>query len=200
MEAVVRAAERVGAWILSDEVYRGAELTGDMSPSFWGMYDRVLVVAGLSKAYTLPGLRMGWLVAPSEIATETWGYHDYTTITTGALNERLACLAMRPQTRERILQRNRTISATNLKVLQAWLDSHVGLFRFVPPKIGGVAFVGYNFDINSTELAMKLLHEQSVLIVPGDAFGVDRYVRIGYGNPKLLEGLELINRTLKALL
>jgi len=200
MEAIVRAAERVGAWILADEVYRGAELSGEMSPSFWGMYDRVLVVAGLSKAYTLPGLRMGWLVAPAEIAAETWGYHDYTTITTGALNERLACLAMRPQTREKILLRNRSISATNMKVLQAWLNSHAGLFRCVPPKIGGVAFVGYNFDINSTELVMKLLREQSVLIVPGDAFGLDRYVRIGYGNPKLVEGLELVNLTLKTLL
>jgi len=199
MEGIVSIAERVGAWILADEVYRGAELNGDLSPSFWGMYDRVLVVAGLSKAYTLPGLRIGWLVGPAEIVESSWGYHDYTTITTGALSDRLAQFAMRPETRKKILKRNRDISAENLRVLSDWLESHPGLFRFIAPKIGGVAFVGYNLSINSTELVMKLLREQSVLLVPGDAFGLDGYFRIGYGAHNLKPGLELVNGILQTL-
>ncbi len=199
MQAIVRIAERVGAWILSDEVYRGAELAGPMSPGFWGMYDRVLVVAGLSKAFTLPGLRIGWLVGPRETVQAAWGYHDYTTITTGALNDRLARLALQPDTRQRILSRNRAISSANLSVLIEWLDGHPGLFRFVPPKIGGVAFVGYNLNVNSTQLVHKLLHEQSVLLVPGDAFGLDGYLRIGYGAPNLRAGLELVNSSLLSL-
>lgn len=199
MRAIVRLAEHVGAWILADEVYRGAELSGKISVSFWGMYDRVLIVSGLSKALTLPGLRIGWLIGPSDVVESTWGYHDYTTITTGALNDRLARLALRPDTRQKILRRNREISMTNLRGLQNWLALHPELFRFVPPKIGGLAFVGYNLNINSTELVMRLLQEQSVLIVPGDAFGVDHFVRIGYGSKNLLAGLDAMNGTLESL-
>jgi aspartate/methionine/tyrosine aminotransferase len=81
MDAVVRAARRVRAWIVADEVYRGAEIQGDAAtPSFWGRYEEVVVTSGLSKAFGLPGLRIGWLVAPRKLIAETWKRHDYTTL------------------------------------------------------------------------------------------------------------------------
>ncbi|MDH5441215.1 MAG: aminotransferase class I/II-fold pyridoxal phosphate-dependent enzyme, partial [Candidatus Bathyarchaeota archaeon] len=64
IDRICDVASRADAWILSDEVYRGAERIGDTTPSFWGHYDKVIVVCGLSKAYGLPGLRIGWIVAP----------------------------------------------------------------------------------------------------------------------------------------
>jgi len=198
MAAIARSAERVGAWILADEVYRGAELDGEPSPSFWGMSERVLIVGGLSKAYTLPGLRIGWLVGPPDVVARAWGYHDYTTITTGALNSELAIVAMRDDVRHRILARNRAISARNLAALRSWLAEHSDLFRFIPPRIGGVAFVGYNLEISSLTIVNRLLEDHSVLIVPGEAFGLDGFVRIGYGHPQLLEGLPLISAVLTA--
>jgi aspartate/methionine/tyrosine aminotransferase len=189
MAAIVEAASSVGAWLLADEVYRGAELDGEPSPSFWGTYERALVVSGLSKAYTLPGLRVGWLAGPPDLIAEAWGYHDYTTITRNAISERLAVLALEPDRRRRILERNRTIATRNLALLQDALAAHPDLFTFIPPRIGGVAFVGYHLPINSTELVMRLLEERSVLIVPGDAFGLDGHVRIGYGSKRLPEAL-----------
>ena len=60
MDAVVAAADRVGAWIVADEIYRGAEVdTDEASPTFWGRYDKVVVTSGLSKAFAMPGLRVG---------------------------------------------------------------------------------------------------------------------------------------------
>ncbi len=57
----MRVAERRGAWIVADEIYRGAELDTDVTtPTFWGRYDKVIVTSGLSKAFALPGLRVGW--------------------------------------------------------------------------------------------------------------------------------------------
>jgi aspartate/methionine/tyrosine aminotransferase len=199
MDAIVRAADRSGAWLLADEVYRGAELDGEPSPSFWGRYERTIVVSGLSKAFTLPGLRLGWLLAPPHIATTLWGYHDYTTITTNAISDRLGRLAMRSDVRSRILERNRTISARNLMGLTEWLAAHGDTFRLVPPRIGGVAFVGYDLPMGSTDLVMRLLQGHSVLVVPGDAFGLDGHLRIGYGHPRLLDGLSLINQTVEDL-
>lgn len=199
MKEIANLAESVGAWILSDEVYRGAELDGNISPSFWGMYDKVLVVSGLSKAFTMPGLRIGWIVGPKEIIADSWTYTDYTTITTGAINAWLAERALRPETLQKIQQRNRQIATKNLKVLTDWIASHPGILRFVPPKINGVTFIGYNLNICSTDLVMKLLQDKSVLIAPGEFCGLDGYVRIGYGMKNLVDGLTRISETLKEL-
>ena len=98
--AIVGAAERVGAWLLADEVYRGAERTTDEeTPSFFGSYDRVLAQGSMSKAYGLPGLRLGWTVGPAETVRAMWRRHEYTTIATTALSNELATLALGPDVR-----------------------------------------------------------------------------------------------------
>ena len=67
-------AERVGAWILADEVYRGAERCSDEDdPSFYGRYDKVIAMGSMSKAYGLPGLRIGWAVGPPPTAERHLG-------------------------------------------------------------------------------------------------------------------------------
>ena len=83
MNSIVSIAREYNCWIFSDEVYRGAELDGVECPSFFGMYEKVVVNGGLSKAYALPGLRLGWLVGPTDIISDTWRYSDYTSITAG---------------------------------------------------------------------------------------------------------------------
>ncbi len=72
--------EAVGAYLLADEVYLGAEIHCPRTPSFWGMSDRVIVTSGLSKAYGIPGVRIGWIVGPREVVAQTWSQHDYITI------------------------------------------------------------------------------------------------------------------------
>src|SRR5690606_29903499 len=73
LDGVCRIASRAGAWVISDEIYRGAEFDGVETPSAWGRYDRVLVTSGLSKAYGLPGLRIGWVVGPPDVVAQLWG-------------------------------------------------------------------------------------------------------------------------------
>jgi len=80
-KAILERAAEVGAWVLADEVYRGAELGGKTTESFWGSgYNKVVIVNGLSKAYGLPGLRIGWIVSQPAFSQEAWARHDYTTI------------------------------------------------------------------------------------------------------------------------
>ncbi|MGB8675263.1 MAG: aminotransferase class I/II-fold pyridoxal phosphate-dependent enzyme, partial [Candidatus Acidiferrales bacterium] len=127
-EAIVAAASRVGAWVLADEVYRGAELDGETTPSFWGSYERVLCMGGLSKAYSLPGLRTGWVVGPAETIEKLWSVHDYTSIGPSMLTDRLARLALEPKSRAWILNRTREFLRRNYPPLRAWLDARADVF------------------------------------------------------------------------
>jgi aspartate/methionine/tyrosine aminotransferase len=196
MGAIVAAAERVGAWLLADEVYSGAErLTDTQTPSFWGRYDKVLAMNSLSKAYGLPGLRLGWVVAPMDTLGDVWARHDYVTISATMLSNKLAAIALSPEVRPRLLQRTRDYIRRGYPILDAWLESHEATFSLVPPEAAAIAYVRYRLDLNSTELVERLMREKGVLIVPGDHFGMDHYLRISFGVPEeyLREGLDRIH-------
>lgn len=195
MDAVINAAERVGAWILADEVYSGAERINDEeTPSFFGRYDKVMAVGSVSKAYGLPGLRVGWVVGPTDTIERTWRRHEYITLSTSIFSNKLAALALSANIRPRILQRTRNYIRNGFPLLKNWIDHQDGTFRMVPPQAAAIAFLRYKLDINSTELANKLIREKSVLIVPGDHFGLDRFIRVSFGLPHdyLAEGLKRI--------
>ncbi len=195
MDAIATMTEKHGAWILADEVYAGAEASGDdPTPSFWGCHDRVLVTNSLSKAYGLPGLRLGWIVAPEDLVEELWGRTDYTTICPASVSDALACVALEPATRRRIVERTRGIVRANLGVLEEWMGAQGGRFRYRPPDAGAICYAHYDALINSTEFAEKLRVEKDVLVVPGDHFGMDYFLRIGFGNERdeLLDGLDRI--------
>jgi len=181
-KAVLDAARDAGAWLLSDEIYIGAEREGPMTESIWGDYERTLIMNGLSKAYALPGLRIGWIVGPPETIATLWAYHDYTTLTPSYLSDRLAQIALSRGRREEILARSRTILRGNYDVLRRWIEGHGPLFTHIPPVAGAICFLRYALRIDSSDLAWRLLKEKSTLLVPGDQFGMDRYIRIGLGH------------------
>jgi aspartate/methionine/tyrosine aminotransferase len=201
LDRIARIAASHGAWVLSDEVYRGAELGDQESPSMWGRYERVIITSGLSKAYGLPGLRIGWIAGPPEFVASTWSYHDYTTIAPGALSDRLARVALDPTRRPAILARTRRIVRENLPRIEAWLKAHDPMFSWIPPQAGAIVYVRYGYAINSTTLVTRLRDEKSVLIVPGDHFGMDGYLRLGFGErPEYLQhGLERLHALLSSL-
>jgi len=202
MDAIIAAADSVGAWLLADEVYSGGEqLTDVQTPSFWGRYDRVLAANSLSKAYGLPGLRIGWVVGPAEVVDGIWARHEYTVISTTVLSNKLAAIALSPEVRPRLIQRGRDYVRRGLPILKEWLDSHKGVFTLIPPQAAPIAFPRYHLDINSTELVHRLIQEKSVLIVPGDQFGMDHYLRIACGQPpdRLRAALDRVHELLTQL-
>jgi aspartate/methionine/tyrosine aminotransferase len=194
LDRIAAVADRHGTWILSDEIYRGSERDGRETPSMWGRSDRVVVTSGLSKAYGLPGLRIGWIVGPPAFVAATWSYHDYITIAPGALSDLMARRALAPPHRERILARTRAILNRNFPIIAQWLDDHRSLFSYAPPDAGAIVYARYHMPINSTELVTRLRVEKSVLIVPGDHFGMDHHLRLGFGEEEtcLRQGLARI--------
>lgn len=194
-----RTAE-VGAWLLADEVYTGAERDGRTTPSFWGGYERLICVAGLSKAYGLPGLRIGWLVAPEPFVADAWARHDYTTIGPAGTSDHLAGLALQPPVRERLLARTRRILGENYPVLETWLRGFGDTFSWVPPQAGAICFARYRPRIDGVDLVERVRAAQDVLLVPGEHFGMPGYVRFGYGNemPELRQALAATATGLRA--
>jgi aspartate/methionine/tyrosine aminotransferase len=201
LDAIAAVAARHGCWVMSDEVYRGAELVGEETPSMWGRYEKVIITSGLSKAYGLPGLRIGWIVAPPSFVASTWSYHDYTTIAPGALSDRLARVALHPERRPAILARTRRIVRENLPLIEQWLAAQDPMFTWIPPRAGAIVYVRYNHGINSTELVTRLRTEKSVLVVPGDHFGMDGYLRLGFGERPdyLRQGLDRLHGLLSSI-
>ncbi len=175
-----RVAE-VGAWLLADEVYTGAERGGKTTPSFWGAYDKVVVVNGLSKAYGLPGLRIGWIVAPPALTQETWSRHDYTTIGPSGASDHLAAVALEPRVRDKLIERTRRILNTNYPVMEAWLKAFGDTFTWHAPQAGAICWARYRQAIPAAEIVEKVRAQHSVLLVPGDHFGMPSFLRFGFG-------------------
>ena len=202
MDAIVTIADSVGAWILADEVYRGAErATDDETPSFYGRYDKVVAMGSMSKAYGMPGLRVGWMVGPVDLIDDAWARHEYVTISATMLANKLTTLALSPEVRPRILQRTRQYIRDGFPVLQQWMDDHPGVFTLTPPDAAAIAFARYHLDINSSQLVERLRTEKNVLVVPGDHFGMDNFLRISFGLPHdyLTSALDRIHQLIDEL-
>ncbi|MEX1333695.1 MAG: aminotransferase class I/II-fold pyridoxal phosphate-dependent enzyme, partial [Candidatus Limnocylindrales bacterium] len=201
MDAVVAAAERVGAWLLADEVYRGAERERDETPSFFGRYDKVLAQGSMSKAYGLPGLRVGWTVGPADAVAEMWRRHEYTTIALSMLSDHLTTTALSPTVRPQILARTRMLLKGGYGLLGEWLSEQGDVFTGTPPDAAAITFLKYELDINSTAWMEQLRDESGLLIVPGDHFGLDRHIRLSFAvpEPDLVDGLGRLGDSVKKL-
>ena len=141
------------------------------------------------------------MVAPPEQVERVWSYRDYTTIAPSTLSDQLARLALAEGNRDAILRRTRGILQKNYPMLEGWIEEHGDMFSLVPPRAGAIAYLKYHLTINSSQLAERLRTEKSVLIVPGDQFGMDKYLRIGYGPREdyLRTGLNRIDEVLQAV-
>jgi aspartate/methionine/tyrosine aminotransferase len=198
MRRIVARCESVGAWLLADEVYQGAEIHCPRTSSFWGMSDRVIVTSGLSKAYGIPGVRIGWIAGPREIVAECWTQHDYLTIGPNKISDAVARVAVEPNNRERLYARTRAILQQNLPAMREWADSFGSFLTFREPKAGALCLVRYGSATPSLEIAERVRVNQSVLIVPGSQLGLEGYLRIWLGGKAefLAEGLHRIGTEL----
>jgi aspartate/methionine/tyrosine aminotransferase len=201
-KVILDRAREVGAWLLADEVYQGAERNGKTTQSFWGSgYDKVIVVNGLSKAYGLPGLRIGWIVSQPAFSQEAWARHDYTTIGPSGASDHLAAIALDPPVRAKIIERTRRILNANYPIMESWLKNFGDLFSWNPPHAGAICWTRYRGSIPATEIVEKLRAQHSVLLCPGEHFGMPGFLRFGYGGElqHLQEALAETERGLRRL-
>ncbi|MEC7009100.1 MAG: aminotransferase [Pseudomonadota bacterium] len=197
LEAIAEIADSVDAYLLCDEVYRGTGQVGDgMVPSIVDIYDKGISTAGMSKVFSLAGLRVGWVVAPKELTEKIMIHRDYDTISVGMINDHFAAMAL--ENADKVLARSQAITRENLAILDNWVNSEPRV-DWVKPRAGTTAMLKLDIPISSREFCIDLLEKTGVMLTPGDAFDMEGYVRIGYANErKILEaGLSEISTYLK---
>jgi aspartate/methionine/tyrosine aminotransferase len=202
MAALIHVADRAGAWLVADEIYRGAEVDGDeATPTFWGRYDKVVVTSGVSKAFGLPGLRIGWIVAPPKLIKELWRHHDYLSLMPSSVSLALATIALEPDRRERIFARTRGIIRGNLPRIERWIGKHGDLFDYARPRAGAIVYLPTKVRVNTQRLVDRWREEHSVLLVSGEQLGLSSGLRIGcgYDMDNTLRGLRRIEGALKEM-
>jgi aspartate/methionine/tyrosine aminotransferase len=202
MERIVRRCDETETWLVADEVYQGAELSGERTPSFWGMSDRVIITNGLSKAYGIPGIRIGWIVGPPAVIQQCWSQHDYTTICPNKLSDNFARTAVTSDNREKLFARTRSILSEQLPIVREWVGTFDGLLELGEPDAGAFCLINYKSDLPSQELADRIRINQSTLIVPGSQLRLESCFRLWFGATpdKLREGLRRIGTELRETL
>jgi aspartate/methionine/tyrosine aminotransferase len=180
LQRVAEIARRVGAYVLCDEVYRGTDQQGSgFTTSIADLYEKGISTAGMSKAFSLAGLRLGWIAGPEALIHAVTIHRDYNTISVGMINDYLAALAL--ENRDKIIARSQRITRENLAILDAWVAQEP-LITYLKPASGTTALLRYHLDMPSRDFCVKLLDETGVMLTPGSAMDMEGWLRIGYAN------------------
>jgi aspartate/methionine/tyrosine aminotransferase len=189
-QAIIELARINNIIIFCDEVYRELEHNPSFAiPAFADAYENGVSIGVMSKAYGLPGLRIGWLATKNQaISKKIAILKEYTTICNSGPSEFLAGVALR--NRHTILDKNLKIIQNNLPIYDAFFAKYADLFSWYKPNAGPIAFVKMNFDTDDMAFAEQALKEKGVLILPGGIYDFNGYFRIGFGRRKIPEALE----------
>lgn len=183
-------------YLFSDEVYRLIERDEVLRlPQVADLYEKGLSLNVMSKAYGLPGLRVGWIAAKDTGLLQRFEqYKHYLSICNSVPAERLAVIALKA--REQILARNRELIASNLQVLAEFFDEYSDIFEWHEPEGGCVGFPRYRGSGDVDSFCEQLVEEEGVLLLPASVYRsdlmdtpTDRF-RIGFGRANIDVGLQ----------
>lgn len=196
--ALVELCREREIWLFSDEVYRGIERNrADTLPQACDLYDRALSLNVVSKAYGLPGLRVGWIACRNAaLLAKLERLKHYLSICNAGPSELLARIALKA--RSTIFERNRALTARNLETLDAFFAGHADRFDWYRPEGGCVAYPGYRGADGVEAFCSKLVETRGIFLLPGVVYRsqvadapLDR-LRIGYGRRHIDEPLEIL--------
>lgn len=203
LDAIIEICRKQGIWLFSDEVYRMIERHPSLRlPQAVDVYERAISLNVMSKAYGLPGLRIGWLVCKDrDMLVRFERYKHYLSICNSAPSEVLARIALKA--RDRILEKNREIVRSNLKELGAFFAEFPDLFDWKVPDGGCVGFIPYNGKEGVEEFTRRLVKEAGVLFLPASIYRSElnkvpaNCMRVGYGRSYVPQGIAAMRNWMK---
>jgi aspartate/methionine/tyrosine aminotransferase len=196
IESLAAALKAHDIPLIADEVYHPIYFGADR-PSAAGI-DNVIVISDMSKALSLPGLRVGWIIdADAERRKRIIDARSYFTISGSPITEALAAHALRNC--RAVLERARAVASANLACLEDLIGASSGLLSWVAPAGGTTAFPWLS-DGRDSRPFCKALAAQGVLVAPGDCFGRPEHMRVGFAAQEegYAEAVEIMRETLRA--
>jgi len=182
-------------------------MDADFPPSILSLgYRNTIATGSLSKAYSLAGIRVGWIASRNPaIVEQCASTRDYTTIAVSQLDQAVATFALSPATIHSLLGRNIQLAKTNLDLLERFVVKHDEYCSYVKPVAGTTAFVKFERDgqpIDAEAFCKTLQEKTGVMFLPGDVgFGDEfkGYVRIGFANRTevVQKGLEEVRKFMR---
>lgn len=193
-----------GIYLFNDEVYRLLELDERKRiPQVADLYEKGLSLNVMSKAYGLPGLRIGWIACRDhDVLVRMERYKHYLSICNSAPSEQLALIALGAG--DRILQRNRALMRDNLAELEKFFGEYASLFEWSRPDGSCIAFPRYRGRDGVEAFCTRLVEQSGVLLLPASVYRSDLMptprdrFRIGFGRKNISEGLEAFRGFLKS--
>lgn len=180
---ICRIASRHGAYVVSDEIYRGLEWEGGISPSVVNIYERGVSTSSVSKTLGMSGLRLGWLATQDRQFLENCMELKYyiSLHQQSRLDEVVAMAALQPEKYWRLVGQTMAAAKVNYDITSDWMQKN-GTFKWVPPRGGFLSFPSYGLDIPSWDLCVRLLEKPyKTYILPGSCYGQEGHVRLGFG-------------------
>ena len=203
LDEIIALCRARGIYLFSDEVYKLIERRPEMTlPQVADIYERGISLGVMSKAYGLPGIRVGWVACKdADVLRRMERMKHYTSICGAAPSELLAQIALKA--RDRVLARNRSLIARNLALLETFFAEHSDLFAWYLPDGGCIGFPRYQGREGVEAFASKLVEQSGVLVLPASVYEsdlgptpTDRF-RIGYGRDNMDAGLAAMRAHLR---
>lgn len=194
---IAEIAKQHNIWVLSDEVYRGLNLQGNAySRSMADIYSKGISTGSMSKTYSLPGLRVGWICAREDLINEVNKHREYNTISISILDDYFSSLAL--ENKNKIAIRNFKIMQEGLDVLKNWLNEEIYV-KSIIPQGGTTALLRYKKDIPSKVLCKNLQAQTGVAFLPGETFEMEGHLRVGFcsGVENLSYGLKQLSKFIR---
>ena len=201
-DALVTLCRKHGIWLFSDEVYRGLEIDpAKRLPAIVESYERGLSLGVMSKAYGLPGLRVGWIATKDQaLLSKMERIKHYLSICNAGPSEHLATIALKA--RDKVIGRNVALLKDNLKAVESFFAEYPGRFQWYRPDGGCVAFPRYVGSEGVETFCRRLVEESGIVLLPASIYrsslnpvAADRF-RIGFGRNYTKDGLNEIRKFL----
>lgn len=182
LKRVAELADRVGAYVLTDEVYRSLEWGTHSTPRIASIYDRGISTGSVSKVLGLQGLRTGWMISrDSQLLFDSMVLREDTSEIMNIMGEAIADIALGEHRFAESIASARQAGKENLNLINDFVQSHSEL-SWVRPQAGLIGFCRFNSDVDAAEVSERLLAPPyRTFVIPGNAYGYPHHMRVGAG-------------------